>query len=71
MGRCSCRATPAGRDAQLSDYFTRATWFSLPLRLRTQWWRDTDYGRLPPSLKMCETLARECGYVVMGSYRED
>ena len=39
----------------MADYFGRQTWFSLPLHIRVQWWQDTDYGRQPPSLTMCET----------------
>ncbi len=27
--------------------FTREQWFSLPLPLRLQWWRETDYSRNP------------------------
>jgi len=29
----------------------------LPLRLRRQWWRETDYGRRPPSLELVAAIA--------------
>jgi len=29
--------------------FTREEWFKLPLKLRQRYWRETDYGRNPPS----------------------
>jgi hypothetical protein len=29
--------------------FERRQWFALPLALRQRWWRETDYGRVPPS----------------------
>lgn len=27
-------------------------WFKLPLKLREQYWKETDYGRLKPSEKL-------------------
>lgn len=27
----------------------KSTWWGLPLSLRQRWWRETDYGRNPPS----------------------
>jgi hypothetical protein len=31
---------------------THARWFSLPLKLRQRWWKETDYGNLPPSAEL-------------------
>lgn len=36
--------------------FTRARWFSLPLELRQRWWRETDYGRQPPSDDLVQAI---------------
>lgn len=30
-------------------WFAKEHWFSLPLKLRVRWWRETDYGRREPS----------------------
>ena len=30
-------------------YFSKEEWFSLPLKFRQRWWRETNYGRRPPS----------------------
>ena len=27
-------------------------WFTLPLKLRERWWRETDYGARPPSAEL-------------------
>jgi hypothetical protein len=51
-------------------YFSRATWFSLPPRVRQRWWEDTDYGNRPPSKAMAESLA-SYGLVILGPYRDD
>lgn len=32
-----------------NGYFTRAQWFTLPLKLRQRWWRETNFDRDPPS----------------------
>ena len=55
----------------MTVYFSRETWFSLPKEMRLQWWRDTDYGRMPPTRAMCETLAKECSLVITGPCREN
>ena len=33
-----------------------ARWFRLPIRLRARWWKETDYGRLPPSEALLELI---------------
>jgi hypothetical protein len=35
----------------MADYgpFTKAEWYSLPLKMRMDWWRLTEYGMGPPS----------------------
>ena len=35
--------------AGLHAGFNRKQWFTLPLKLRQRWWRETDYGRIAPS----------------------
>jgi hypothetical protein len=30
-------------------YFSKEEWFSLPLNFRRRWWRETKYGKQPPS----------------------
>lgn len=37
--------------------YTREVWFTLPLRLRQRWWRETDYSRLSPSLELLNAIA--------------
>ena len=29
-------------------YFSKEQWFSLPLKLRVEWWKETDYNQKPP-----------------------
>jgi hypothetical protein len=33
-----------------------AVWFKLPIKLRQRYWRETEYGRLPPSLELCAAI---------------
>jgi hypothetical protein len=33
----------------------------LPLQLRRRWWRETDYGRRPPSLELVAAIAAHVG----------
>jgi len=33
-------------------------WFKLPLKLRQRWWRETDYGRQPPSPELLAAIAQ-------------
>jgi hypothetical protein len=40
------------------DGFQREEWFRLPLELRRRWWRDTDYGKRPPSPEMVEAIEK-------------
>ena len=35
---------------------TQKEWFSLPIAVRQQWWRDTDYGHRPPSQEMVDDI---------------
>jgi hypothetical protein len=34
----------------------RDMWFALPLKLRQRWWRETDYGRLAPSMELLAAI---------------
>jgi hypothetical protein len=36
--------------------YTKEEWFSLPLKLRQQYWRETDYGRTAPSVELAKTI---------------
>jgi hypothetical protein len=36
--------------------FSRDEWFSLPLKLRVRYWRETDYGRLAPSAELIQEI---------------
>jgi hypothetical protein len=38
---------------------TAAEWFSLPLKLRQRWWRETDYGKNPPSEELMQQIQTE------------
>jgi hypothetical protein len=33
-------------------YFSKEEWFSLPLKFRRRWWRETNYGKQPPSAQL-------------------
>ncbi len=33
-------------------------WWKLPLAVRQRWWRETDYGKRPPSPELAEQLQR-------------
>ena len=46
---CGARVEPESR-------FCRPCWFALPLKVRQQYWRETDYGRLVPSPGMAEII---------------
>jgi hypothetical protein len=35
--------------AGLMGGFNVKQWFKLPMGLRQRWWRETDYGKNPPS----------------------
>lgn len=35
----------------MNEYLDK-DWFKLPLKLRQQYWKETDYGRLKPSEKL-------------------
>lgn len=37
-------------------YFTREEWFSIPLKLRQRWWRETNFSREPPSIELEEAI---------------
>jgi hypothetical protein len=37
-------------------------WFALPLKLRQRWWRETDYGRLPPGADLLAAIAHAQGH---------
>jgi hypothetical protein len=39
--------------------FTKKQWFKLPLKLRQKWWKETDYGKLLPSLELQEQIKEE------------
>ena len=43
-------------EARRAYTLTREQWFSLPLKLRRRWWRDTDYSRLPPSEDLIQCI---------------
>lgn len=32
--------------------FTREQWFLLPLKMRQKWWKETEYGKIPPSREL-------------------
>jgi len=36
----------------MPKHFTDDEWRRLPLSLRKRWWRETDYGKRPPSLEL-------------------
>jgi hypothetical protein len=44
-GRNGKQATPLSPGL----YWTARGWFSLPLKIRQLWWRETNYNRKPPS----------------------
>jgi hypothetical protein len=46
-------------EARRAFSMTRKQWFSLPLRLRRRWWRDTDYNRLPPTDKLIHSITTQ------------
>lgn len=33
-------------------YFCDRHWMQIPLHLRQQWWKETDYGKKPPSKEL-------------------
>lgn len=54
-------------DTQRHGLFTRDQWFTLPIRLRQQWWRETGYGQFAPS----DELVREIeAFLATGISRE-
>jgi hypothetical protein len=46
------------REHAVKQWFTRSEWQALPLKLRQQWWRETDYGKLPPSSQLIAAIAQ-------------
>ena len=38
------------------DFFTRAQWSALPLKLRQRWWHETAYGMREPSAELLEAV---------------
>jgi hypothetical protein len=36
----------------MPKHFTDDEWRRLPLALRKRWWRETDYGKRPPSREL-------------------
>lgn len=52
------------------QYFSAATWKSLPIEMRQAWWRDTDYGRRLPSREICDKLANDFKIILRGEFRE-
>jgi hypothetical protein len=34
----------------------RAFWFKLPLKLRKRYWRETEYGKRPPSAELLAAI---------------
>ena len=38
------------------DEETAKHWFDLPLRLRTRWWAETEYGKKPPSEELKQAV---------------
>jgi hypothetical protein len=42
---------------------THSKWFSLPLKLRQRWWKETDYGNLPPSAELMAEIVSISGVV--------
>jgi hypothetical protein len=44
-----------GRNESLRE-FSRADWLKLPLPLRRRWWRETDYGKRPPTNALRATV---------------
>jgi hypothetical protein len=44
----------------------RVSWFLLPLKLRQRWWRETDYGRLEPSVELVRAIWQALGVIKPG-----
>jgi len=51
-------STPTHQSQWMFDTMD-ARWFRLPIRLRARWWKETDYGRLPPSEALLELIKTE------------
>lgn len=47
---------PLGHSADSWRVWVSEQWFRLPLNLRQQWWRDTDYGNRAPSPEMIQAI---------------
>jgi hypothetical protein len=59
------------KDTDMPDnYFAIATWKSLPIETRREWWHDTLYGTRPPSRELCERLMRDLKIVIRGPMRD-
>jgi hypothetical protein len=43
-------------------YFSQEEWFSLPLKFRRHWWRETDYGERPPSAQLFKAGYNRCDW---------
>jgi hypothetical protein len=58
-----CKPAGAGNyfdpQTRICWHLGREEWFRLPLELRRRWWRDTDYGKRPPSPEMVEAIEDE------------
>jgi len=47
---------PQEQTPEAWQAWAREQWFRLPLKIRQQWWRDTDYGKRTPSPEMIQAI---------------
>jgi hypothetical protein len=40
----------------MSKYYTDKQWLSLPRNLKLRWWKETNYGKLKPSIELLKEI---------------
>jgi len=55
-----CGATSRSRYTDELQWVCEEHWGHLSLKMRCQWWNDTDYGGRPPSLEIINVLKAYC-----------
>lgn len=48
-------------------FFTHEQWQKLPLKFQQQWWRETDFGKRPPS----QDLIAQCKLIIQIAEAKD
>lgn len=56
LTRFAAPPVSASKPEETDRPFTRAQWFTLPIKLRDRWWSETDFGKRPPSPELTAAI---------------